>query len=79
MSSSTEARLRNLIQENLEVDGQAIDLPEDLNYSLSEAGVPSTDLVALAKLVSQEFGITFVVEDCIRLKSVQELVEFIDS
>ena len=79
MSSSTEARLRNLINENLEVDGQAIDLPEDLNFSLSEAGVPSTDLVALAKLVSQEFGITFVVEDCIRLKSVKELVEFIDS
>ncbi len=79
MSSSTEDRLRNLINENLEVDGQAIDLPEDLNFSLSEAGVPSTDLVALAKLVSQEFGITFVVEDCIRLKSVKELVEFIDS
>lgn len=79
MSSSTEDRLRNLINENLEVDGQAIDLPEDLNFSLSEAGVPSTDLVALAKLVSQEFGITFVVEDCTRLKSVQELVEFIDS
>ena len=79
MSSSTEDRLRNLINENLEVDGQAIDLPEDLDFSLSEAGVPSTDLVALAKLVSQEFGITFVVEDCIRLKSVKELVEFIDS
>ena len=79
MASSTRDRLRTLINENLEVDGQAIDLPVDLDISLLEAGVPSTDLVAFAKLVSKEFGIPFVVEDCTRLKSVKEVQEYIDS
>ena len=77
--ASTADRLRNLIGENLEVDGQPIDVPEDLNISLVEAGVPSTDLVAFAKLVSQEFNVTFTVEHCTQLKNMQEVVELIDS
>ena len=77
--ASTAERLRNLIDENLEVDGQPIDLPEDLNISLIEAGVPSRDLVAFARLVSQEFNVTFTVEHCTQLKSAQEVVEFIES
>lgn len=77
--ASTSARIRTLINENLEVDGQSIDLPQDLNISLVEAGVPSMDLVAFAKLVSKEFNITFTIEHCTQFKSVQELVDFIDS
>ena len=77
--SATADRLRNLISENLEVDGQPIDVPQDLNFNLMEAGVPSTDLVAFAKLVSQEFNVTFTVEHCSQLKSVQEVVALIDS
>ncbi len=77
--SSTGDRLRKLIDENIEVDGKPIDVPQDLNFSLVEAGVPSTDLVAFAKLVSQEFNVTFTVEHCTQLKSVQEVVELIDS
>ncbi len=77
--ASTAARLRNLISENLEVDGQPINVPQDLNISLLEAGVPSTDLVAFAKLVSQEFDVSFTAEHCTQLNSVQEVVEFIDS
>ncbi|MCY4587226.1 MAG: phosphopantetheine-binding protein [Bryobacterales bacterium] len=77
--SSTADRLRKLVGENLEVDGQPIDLPQDLNISLLEAGVSSMDLVAFAKLVSQEFDITFSPEECTRLGSVREVAEFIDS
>ena len=77
--SATADRLRNLISENLEVDGQPIDVPQDLNFSLMEAGVPSTDLVAFAKLVSQEFNVSFTAEHCTQLNSLQEVVEFIDS
>ena len=77
--ASTGDRLRNLISENLEVDGKPLDLPQDLNISLLEAGVSSTDIVAFAKLVAQEFNITFAPEHCTQLNSVQEVVEFIDS
>lgn len=77
--ASTGDRLRSLISENLEVDGQPINVPQDLNISLLEAGVPSTDLVAFAKLVSQEFNVSFTAEHCTQLNSLQEVVEFIDS
>ena len=78
MASTTE-RLRSLVIENVEVDGESLEVPEDLNFSLAEAGVSSTDLVALARLVSQEFHVSFTVEHCTQLKSLKEVVEFIDS
>ena len=73
--ASTEDRLRTLISENLEVDGQPIALPDDLNISLMEAGISSVDLVAFAKLVAQEFDVKFSLEDCGEVKSVRELVD----
>ena len=73
--ASTEDRLRTLIAENLEVDGEPIALPDDLNISLMEAGISSVDLVAFAKLVAQEFDVKFSLEDCGEVKSVRELVD----
>ena len=77
--SATEDRIRKLVNENLEVDGQPIALPEDLNLSLTEAGVSSLDLVAFAKLVAQEFNVTFTLDDCARLNTVRALIEFLDT
>ena len=50
--ATTEERVRQLVTENLEVDGQPLDLPEDLDTGLTELGVSSLDIVAFAKLVS---------------------------
>ncbi|MCE2438071.1 MAG: acyl carrier protein [Candidatus Latescibacteria bacterium] len=77
--ASTEDRLRSLIAENLEVDGQPIALPDDLNISLMEAGISSVDLVAFAKLVAQEFNVKFTLEDCGNVNSVRELVNRLDA
>ena len=77
--ASTAERLRELIDKNLEVDEQPIDLPEDLNISLLEAGISSMQLVAFAKLVSQEFDVAFTPEDCANINSVQSLIEHIDT
>ena len=77
--ASTAERIRSLVSENLEVDGQPIALTEDLNISLQEAGISSVELVAFAKLVSQEFDVKFTLEDCGNIKSLQELVEWIDA
>ena len=77
--ASTVERLRTLIAENLEVDGQPINLPEDLNASLLEAGVSSMELVAFGRLVSREFNVAFSPEDCANINSVQGLIEHIDS
>ena len=77
--ASTADRLRSLIADNLEIDGQQIDVPQDLNVSLLKAGVSSVDLVAFAKLIAQEFSIKFTIEHCTSLNSVREVAEFIDS
>ena len=77
--ATTEERIKQFVKENLEVDGQPLDLPEDLNISLIDAGISSLDLVAFAKLVSQEFNVTFTPEDCASVNSVRELIQFIDT
>lgn len=77
--ATTEARVRELIAENLEVDGQPLDPSLSLDSGLSEVGVPSMDVVAFAKLVAQEFNLAFSPEDCARLKTLRDLVEFIDA
>ena len=77
--ATTEARVRELIAENLEVDGQPLDPSLDLDSGLSEVGVSSMDVVAFARLVAQEFDLVFSPEDCARLKTLRDLVEFIDA
>ena len=77
--ASTAERLTSLVNDNLEVDGQALDIPDDLNISLVDSGVPSLDIVAFAKLVTQEFDVEFTVDDCVALNNLREVVDFLDS
>ncbi len=77
--ATTEDRVRQLVAENLEVDGQPLGPSLDLDTGLAEAGVPSMDIVAFAKLVAQEFNLTFSPEDCARLNNLRDLIEFIDA
>lgn len=77
--ATTADRIRKLIEDNLEVDGQPIALPDDLNISLSEAGVSSVDILAFAKLVAEEFNMAFSPQDCADVKTVQELVSRVDA
>ncbi len=77
--ASTAERIRQLVSENIEVDGKALEVPEDLNLSLSDAGVPSTDMVALAKLIAQDFNVTFTPDDCAALTDLSKVVAFLDS
>ena len=73
--ASSENRIVTLINENLGLDGQSL----DLNHSLTDAGVSSMELVAFAKVVAREYGITFTPQDCASLGSVRELIDFVDS
>lgn len=77
--ASTEARLRTLIGDNLEVDGKPVDSNLALTDSLTNQGLSSMDLVSFARVVQGEFGVELTVDDCMRLKSLNELIEFIDS
>ena len=75
--ATTEQRIRQLVSENLEVDGQPVDLSGDLNTGLGALGVSSLDVVAFAKLVSEEFNITFTIEDCETVDTIQKLIDHI--
>ena len=77
--ASTAERLHKLVSENVEVDGKSLDIPADLNFSLSDAGVSSLDLVALGKLVAQEFDIAIAVEDCTSINDLAQLAALIDA
>ena len=76
---STEERIKTLINEHLEVDGQPLSLPEDLNTRLFDLGVSSLDIVAFGKVVAREFNITFTPEDCPKADTVRKLIDLIDS
>ncbi len=75
---STEDRIRTLINENLQIDGQPLNVPEDLNVSLADLGVTSLDVVAFGKVVAREFNVTITPEDCANVGNVRQLIEFVD-
>ncbi len=77
--SSTQDRITQLIDENLEVDGQPLGRPLDLDLNIAEAGVPSTDVVAFWKLVNREFHIDIPAEVFAELLTVRKLIEYLDT
>ena len=77
--ASTEDRVRQLVRDNLEVDGKPLAEPVELDTGLSDVGVSSMDIVAFAKLVAQEFNVNFTPEDCANLTTLRGLVEYLDS
>ena len=76
--ASTADRLRKLVTDNIEVDGKALDLPDDLDFSLADAGVPSTDIVTLAKMIAEDFNVTITPDDCAAIDNLKKVVDFID-
>lgn len=76
---STEERVRQLIADNLEVDGQPVDPSLSLSSNLADAGVSSIDRVAFARLIQQEFNVKFAPEHCAELQSLADLIQFLDT
>ena len=77
--ASTADRIKKLVEENLEVDGQPVSVPDDLNANLSDAGVPSMDFVAFAKVVVAEFDVPLTPEDCAGFSTLKDLAAYIDA
>ena len=77
--ASTADRIKALVAENLEVDGQSVGPVDDLNTSLSALGVSSVDIIAFGRLVVKEFGIDMSADDCGKIPTLTALVEFVDA
>ena len=77
--SSTEEKIRRLVDENLEIEGRPLGRPLDLDSSLRDTGISSLDFVAFAKLVATEFDVEVSMEECASIGSVRELIGFLDA
>lgn len=77
--ASIEERLRQLVDENLELDGRPLGRPLDMTTNLIAAGVSSIDAIAFMKLVAKTFSITIPPEECSKIRSVGMLIEYIDN
>ena len=77
--ASTEERIRQLVADNLEVDGQPIGASLDLNTRLGDAGVSSMDIVAFAKVIQEEFNVTFTEQNCAELQTLSDVIKFLDA
>ncbi len=76
--TTTEERLRKLVDDNLEVDGRPIGRELDVSKNLRDVGVSSTDFVAFMKVVVDEFGVDISAGDCQNFQSLSDLIAFLD-
>ena len=72
--SSTEDRLKKLVNENLDLGPDP-----DFDAHLGEAGVSSVDAVGFFKEVNEEFSLGLAPEDCLQFKTLRVLADFIDA
>lgn len=72
--STTESRLRTLIDEHLDLDHAP-----DFDLAFGEAGVSSLDCVAFVKLVAKEFAVEISPEEWMGLASLRGLAAHIDA
>lgn len=72
--ASTEGRLRQIINENLDLEHEP-----DFDKAFSEAGVSSVEAVAFFKLVNDEFSLSMQAEDCLQFRTLRDLVAYIDA
>lgn len=77
--SSTEARIRALVDANLEVDGRPIGQSLNLDTSIVDAGVSSTDVVAFWQLVCEEFGVDISADDFGELLTPRDLIAHLEA
>lgn len=72
--STTESRLRALIDEHLDLDHEP-----DFDLAFGDAGVSSLDCVAFVKLVASEFDVEIPPEEWMGIGSLSGLVARIDA
>ena len=70
-------RVRSLISVMLEADGKPIG-SVDLGSSHSGLGVSSMDVISFARVVRNEFGVSFTPQDFGDLESLGQLIEFLE-
>ena len=71
--SDTRARLSKLASEHLGLDQEL-----DFDAAFKDSGVTSMNAVAFYKEVNREFSSNMKVGDCLNIRSLGDLAEFLD-
>ena len=77
--SSTEDRIRALVDENLQIEGRDKGQPVSHSVSIIDAGVSSADVVAFWRLVCEEFGIDIPAEEFAELLTPSDLIAYLEA
>ncbi len=77
--ASIEERLRQLADENLEVDGQPIGKLLDPDKGLADLGVSSMDAVSFAKVIEQEFNVSLLPEKAGEIPTIGDLIAYLEA
>ena len=77
--SSTEERIRAIVDQTVEIEGREAGQPLDLSRNVAESGVSSSDIVALWQAVNQEFGTDISAEEFAELLTPQDLINHLES
>ena len=75
--SSTEERIRALVDANLQIEGRSEGQP--IRLDLNDAGVSSADVVAFWRLVCEEFGIDIPADEFAGLLTPGDLIAYLDA
>ena len=77
--ASTEERLRQLADENLEVDGQPIGKLLDPDKGFTDLGVSSLDAVSFAKVLEQEFNVSLLPDKAGDIRTIGDLIAYLEA
>ncbi|MYH71676.1 MAG: acyl carrier protein [Acidimicrobiia bacterium] len=77
--SSTEERIRAIVDQTVEIEGRDPGQPLDLNRNVAETGVSSSDIVAFWQMVNSEFGTDISAEEFAELLTPQDLINHLES
>ncbi|MXW56958.1 MAG: acyl carrier protein [Acidimicrobiia bacterium] len=77
--SSTEERIRAIVDQTVEIEGREAGQPLDLTRNVAETGVSSSDIVAFWQMVNSEFGTDISAEEFAELLTPQDLINHLES
>ena len=77
--SSTEERVRAIVDQTVEIKGREAGQPLDLTRNVAETGVFSSDIVAFWQMVTQEFDTDISAEEFAEFLTPQDLINHLES
>lgn len=76
---STEERIRQLVDDNLQIEGRPQGQPLNGESSLRDTGASSMAIVAFLVKLAQEFNLDAAPEEFAQIANIGALIEFIDA